>query len=89
MTVCVIIFILSAVMFGTGVSLAIKASLQRPREIIPDGYIPLRRMAIRLRYLSQEGTLSKSGDVVRFDADGPDAANEFIDAIGAIIEVVK
>lgn len=60
----------------------------KPPQIDPD-YITLRRMAIRLHYLSHEGTLSKSGDTVRFDADGPDSANEFVDTIMALIEVAQ
>jgi hypothetical protein len=61
----------------------------KPAPKIDPAMITLRRMAIRLSYLSQEGTLSKTGNTVRFDADGPDSANEFIDAIMAIVEAAK
>lgn len=64
-----------------------KVSATTPK--IDPQIITLRRMATRLSYLAQEGTLSRTGETVRFDADGPDSANEFMDAIMAIVETVK
>jgi hypothetical protein len=61
----------------------------KPTPKIDPTMITLRRMSIRLRYLSQEGTLSKTGNTVRFDAEGPDSANEFIDTIMAIVEAAE
>jgi hypothetical protein len=60
-----------------------------PNQQMIEQFILLRRRAIRLSYLAQEGTLSKTGNVVRFDAEGADSANEFMDTIMAIVEAGK
>lgn len=73
----------AAILFATGVTFGILTMRQRvvKAEMIPPKMTELRRMAIRMSYLMQEGTLSKTGDVVRFDAEGAEAANEFMDAV--------
>jgi uncharacterized membrane protein len=77
--------------FGFGMVCGIfsaKAKLAQPFPMDPV-QIKLRRMASRLRYLSQEGTLSKSGNTIRFDAEGSESANDFMDAIMAIVDAAE
>jgi regulatory protein YycI of two-component signal transduction system YycFG len=63
-------------------------SLKAPKKTNFDAQlIRLKTLAIRLSYLANEGTLSKTGDTVRFDADGVYSANEFMDAIMEITEL--
>jgi hypothetical protein len=72
--------------------LGIESSVKRQpglEQSMLQQFITLRRRAIRLSYLAQEGTLSKTGNTVRFDADGPDSANEFIDTVMALVEEGK
>lgn len=73
----------AAIMFATGTAfglLTAKAKLVKPSPY-PVELSKLHRLSIRMSYLMQEGTLSKTGDVVRFDAEGAEAANEFMDAV--------
>jgi hypothetical protein len=49
--------------------------------------ITLGRMAIRLSYLASEGTLSRNGKVVTYDAEGEESAVEFINSVVQIMEV--
>jgi hypothetical protein len=68
--------------------LSAKTKLAQPFPMDPV-QVKLRRMASRLRYLSQEGTLSKSGNTIRFDAEGSESANDFMDAIMAIVDAAE
>jgi hypothetical protein len=84
-------FLVAAANLACIILLGIESSVKRQpglEQNMLQQFITLRRRAVRLSYLAQEGTLSKTGDTVRFDAEGPDAANEFMDSIMAIIEAV-
>jgi hypothetical protein len=80
-----VIAFVTGLVFGT---ISAKTKLAQPFPMDPV-QVKLRRMASRLRYLSQEGTLSKSGNTIRFDAEGSESANDFMDAIMAIVDAAE
>jgi hypothetical protein len=78
--------------FATGLlfmGMEAKRKASKDTSRVDPKMITLRRMAIRLSYLSREGTLSKCGNHVLFEAEGPDTANEFMDAIMAVVEAAE